>query len=354
MQLYHSAHNQWREHGETMKTIICEKPYKLKLKEVDPPLAQTGQALIRIKRVGICGTDLHAFEGNQPFFTYPRILGHELAGVIESIAENQDDLKQGDTVAIVPYLECGECIACRMGKTNCCSRLNVLGVHSDGGMQECISVPIDHLVKADGLDPDETAMVECLAIGAHAVRRTEIQPHEFVLVIGAGPIGLSTMQFAAAEGARVIAMDINDQRLEFCKEKLGVEFTLNAAGDTQTVLEQITGGEYPSIVMDATGNPESMRKALNFLSHGGKLVYIGLFIGDFSLNDPEFHKREATLLSTRNATRSDFQHVIKLMKKGAVSAKPLITHRSDFANLVDDFANWIKPENGVIKAVVDV
>ncbi len=324
------------------------------MQEVDPPVRQTGQALVRVKRIGICGTDLHAYEGNQPFFTYPRILGHELAGVIDSIAENPYDLKQGDTVAIVPYLECGECIACRMGKTNCCRRLNVLGVHSDGGMRELMPVPVDHLVKADGLDPDETAMVECMAIGAHAVRRAEIRPHEFVLVIGAGPIGLGTMQFAGAEGARVIAMDINDQRLAFCRQELGVEFTINAAAEPQTVLEQITGGEFPPVVMDATGNPESMRNALNFLSHGGKLVYIGLFIGDFLLNDPEFHKRETTLLSSRNATRLDFLHVIDLMKTGAVKTRPLITHRSDFTNLIDDFPDWTVPEKGVIKAVVNV
>lgn len=337
-----------------MKSIICEKPYKLNLKEVDPPAAQAGQALVRIQRVGICGTDLHAFEGNQPFFTYPRVLGHELAGIIDSIAEDHHDFKQGDAVAIVPYLECGECVACRMGKTNCCRRLNVLGVHSDGGLQEWIRVPVDHLVKADGLDPDETALVECLAIGAHAVRRAEIRPHEFVLVIGAGPIGLGTMQFAKAEGARVIAMDLNDRRLEFCKQQLGVDVTVNAAGESQTELDRITGGEFPTVVMDATGSSDSMRKALNFLSHGGRLVYLGIFMGDFLLNDPEFHKRETTLLSSRNATRHDFQQVINLMKTGVVAAKPLITHRSDFANLITDFPGWLIPENGVIKAVVNV
>jgi 2-desacetyl-2-hydroxyethyl bacteriochlorophyllide A dehydrogenase len=257
-------------------------------------------------------------------------------------------------VAIVPYLECGECVACRMGKTNCCCRLNVLGVHTDGGMQELISVPVDHLVRADGLDLDETVMVECMAIGAHAVGRAEIKPGEFVLVIGAGPIGLGTMQFAAAEGARVIAMDISDRRLAFCQQELGVEFTINAAGEPLVGLEDITGGEFPTVVMDATGNAESMRNALNFLSHGGRLVYVGLFIGDFVLNDPEFHKRETTLLSSRNATREDFQHVIELMKTGAVKTKPLITHRSDFTNLMADFPNWIGPEKSVIKAVVNV
>ena len=315
---------------------------------------EIGQALVRVKRIGVCGTDLHAYEGNQPFFTYPRILGHELAGIIDSIGENSDGLKPGDPVAILPYMECGECIACRMGKTNCCTDLNVIGVHSDGGMQEWISLPADHLVKAHGLDLDETALVECLAIGAHAVKRAGIQSNEYVLVIGAGPIGLGTMQFAKAEGAKVIAMDLVDNRLSFCKRELGVDFTINAATDVKTALAGMTGGDYPTVVMDATGNSKSMGNAINYLSHGGKLVYIGLFIGDFQLNDPEFHKRETTLLSTRNATRADFLHVIDLMKKGTVKAKPFITHRADFTNLTDEFPKWIHPETDVIKAIVDV
>jgi 2-desacetyl-2-hydroxyethyl bacteriochlorophyllide A dehydrogenase len=337
-----------------LKSIICQKPFDFDVIEVDKPEMKTGQALVRVKRIGVCGTDLHAYQGNQPFFTYPRILGHELAGIIDSIGENSAGLKSGDPVAILPYMECGECIACRMGKTNCCTDLNVIGVHSDGGMQEWISVPPDHLVKADGLDLDETALVECLAIGAHAVKRAAIQPNEFVLVIGAGPIGLGTMQFAKAEGAKVIAMDLVDDRLSFCKQELGVDFTINAASDAKTALAEMTGGDFPTIVMDATGNAKSMGNALNYLSHGGKLVYIGLFIGDFQLNDPEFHKREATLLSTRNATRADFLHVIDLMNQGTVKARPFITHRADFTNLKDEFPKWIDPENDVIKAIVEV
>lgn len=337
-----------------MKSIICQKPFQFDVIEVDKPAKQIGQALIRVKRIGICGTDLHAYEGKQPFFTYPRILGHELSGIIESIGENSAGLKPGDAVAILPYLECGQCIACRMGKTNCCTDLNVIGVHSDGGMREWISVPSDHLVKAEGLDLDETALVECLAIGAHAVQRAAIQPDEWVLVIGAGPIGLGTMQFAKAEGAKVIAMDLVDERLAFCQQKLGIDFTINAADDIKTVLAAMTGTDFPTVVMDATGNPQSMGDALNFLSHGGRLVYIGLFIGDFQLNDPEFHKREATLLSSRNATRTDFLHVIDLLNQGTVQAKPFITHRADFTNLKQEFPKWIHPQTKVIKVLVHV
>ena len=191
---------------------------------------------MRIRRIGICGTDLHAYQGNQPFITYPRIFGHELAGEIDSIEDNPYDLKPGDPVVMVPYLECGKCIACRMGKTNCCTQLKVLGVHSDGGMRQWMLVPSDHLIKAESLDLDQVALVECMAIGAHAVRRAEIQPNEYVLIIGAGPIGLGTMQFAKADGAKVIVMVINDQRLLFSKIAPGADFTVNAGTDPEEAL----------------------------------------------------------------------------------------------------------------------
>ena len=210
----------------------------------------------------------------------------------------------------------------------------------------------------DGLKSSDPVAIllcmECLGIGDHAVRRAGIQSNEYVLVIGAGPIGLGTMQFAKAEGAKVIAMDLIHDRLSFCKQELGVDFTINAASEAKTALAEITAGDFPTVVMDASGNSESMGNALNYLSHGGRLVFIGLFIGDFRLNDPEFHKREATLLSSRNATRADFLHVIDLMKKGTVKAKPLITHRADFMNLSVEFPKWIHPQSGVIKAIVDV
>ena len=132
-----------------MKAIICERPGQLMMKEIDPPHPKPGKALVRIRRVGICGTDLHAFRGEQPYFTYPRILGHELSGEIVGIGENPYSLKVGDPVVIIPYVSCGKCIACMQGKTNCCTRINLFGVHWDGGMQEYLSVPIDHLIRTE-------------------------------------------------------------------------------------------------------------------------------------------------------------------------------------------------------------
>ncbi|KSU80314.1 MULTISPECIES: zinc-binding alcohol dehydrogenase family protein [Fictibacillus] len=336
-----------------MKGIICEEPNAFKQIEVEKPVPMEGEALIRIRRVGICGTDLHAFSGNQPYFTYPRILGHELSGVIESIGANPFGYKEGDQVSIIPYLECGTCVACRNGKTNCCTDMKVLGVHADGGMREWMAVPVDHLIKTEGLSLDEAAMIEPLSIGAHAVRRSRLREGENVLVIGAGPIGLGVMAFAKAEGARVFAMDLDAERLNFCQKWADVDGIVNAADQPIEKLMELTNGELPTVVLDATGNARSMMGAFDYAAHGGTLVYVGLVKSDLTFSDPDFHKKELTLMGSRNATREDFDKVLNTVKSGEVDLKPYITHRSSLDEMISDFDGWLKPESKVIKAIVE-
>jgi 2-desacetyl-2-hydroxyethyl bacteriochlorophyllide A dehydrogenase len=337
-----------------MKTLICEKPGKLKYIKAEKPAALKDSAIIRIKRIGICGTDLHAFEGTQPYFSYPRILGHELAGELAGF-DNAPGFEQGEAVTFIPYFHCGKCIACRNGKTNCCSQIKVCGVHVDGGMVEYLSVPSISLVHGEGLSFDELALVEPLAIGAHGVRRAAVARGEYVLVIGAGPIGLGTMEFVRIAGGNVIALDINEQRLQFCREKLKVIHTLNALSpDIIEQLQKITGGEMPTVLIDATGNLQAINNAFQYMAHGARYVLIGLQKGDISFSHPEFHKREATLMSSRNATRQDFEHVIANMKKGEVKPATYITHRVLFDDVIGKFEEWINPANGVIKAMIEI
>lgn len=299
-----------------MKTLVCREPGKFEYETGTKPVLQKDQAIIRIKRIGICGTDLHAFEGTQPYFSYPRILGHELAGELVEF-DNAPDFQIGETVTFIPYFNCSTCIACRMGKPNCCTNIKVCGVHVDGGMVEYLSVPSYSLVHGEGLSFDELALVEPLAIGAHGIRRAAIEPGEYVLVIGAGPIGLGTMEFARIAGANVIALDINEQRLQFCKEKLKVAHTINVlTADVSEKLKEITNGDMPTVVIDATGSLKAINNAFQYMAHGARYVLIGLQKGDISFSHPEFHKREATLMSSRNATRQDFEHVIANMKGG--------------------------------------
>ncbi|CAM3717074.1 zinc-binding alcohol dehydrogenase family protein [Marinicrinis lubricantis] len=337
-----------------MKAIVCEEIGRFKQIEKEAPVLQDGNAMVRVKRIGICGTDQHAYRGNQPFFTYPRILGHELAGIIEEIGPNDGGLKAGDQVTVIPYLECGQCIACRSGKPNCCTQVNVLGVHIDGGMQERISVPVSHLIQTNDLTLDQTAILEPLSIGAHAVNRSDMKPGETVLVIGAGPIGLGVMAFAKYKGARVIAMDINDSRLAFCREWAGADETVNALEDAGAQLELLTGGDYPTIVFDATGNANSMMQAFQFVAHGGKLVYVGLVKADITFHDPDFHRREMTLMGSRNATMTDFKEVMEAVKQGSIDVDRYITHRATFDEMAGRFEEWLNPESKVIKAMVEL
>jgi len=337
-----------------LKTITLSKPGEFSLSETPKPAAPgPGEAIVRVHRVGICGTDLHAFRGRQPFFSYPRILGHELGVEIVQIGEGETfGLKPGDRCAVEPYLNCGSCIACRRGKTNCCAFLKVLGVHTDGGMRDLIAVPTHKLHRSETLSLEQLALVETLSIGAHAVDRAVIEPGEWALVIGAGPIGLATMQFAAAAGAKVIALDVNSERLAFCREKLQVNETVFGGEAAADQLRAITGGDMPTAVFDATGNAESMMGALKYVASGGRLVYVGLVLSDITFYDPDFHRKEITLLATRNSTGRDFKRIIGLLESGQVDTAPWITHRSSAAEMPAAFPTWLDPASGIIKAVV--
>ncbi len=337
-----------------MKTLVCMKPGLLEYNNSERPQLKKNHAIIKIKRIGICGTDLHAFEGTQPFFTYPRILGHELAGELFEF-DNAPGFTEREIVSFIPYFNCGNCIACRMAKPNCCTHLEVCGVHINGGMAEYLSIPSTSLLHGEGLTFDEIALVEPLAIGAHGIRRAVIEPGEFVLVIGAGPIGIATMEFARIAGGNVIALDINEQRLQFCKNKLDVDYIINASSsDVTEQLKQITNGDMPTVVVDATGNLKAINNSFQYMAHGARYVLIGLQKEAISFNHPEFHKREGTLMSSRNATRNDFEHVIRCIKKGEIKPGSYITHRVAFDEVAEEFESWLDPSKGVIKAMIEM
>jgi 2-desacetyl-2-hydroxyethyl bacteriochlorophyllide A dehydrogenase len=337
-----------------MQIIVCEEPGKMALGQREKTAIKEGYAQIKIRRIGVCGTDLHAFEGTQPYFNYPRVLGHELSG--ELVEPNgASGFKKGEIVTFIPYFNCGVCIACRSGKPNCCAKINVCGVHVDGGMAEYLNVPIYSLVHGEGLSYDELALVEPLAIGAHGIRRAGVKSGEYVLVMGAGPIGLGIMEFARIAGAKVIAMDLNTKRLEFCRDRLQIDHIINVS--TEDVLERlatITKGDMPTVVIDATGSLKAINNGFQYMAHGARYVLVGLQKGDISLSHPEFHKREATLMSSRNATREDFEHVISSMKKGLVQPSNYITHRVQFDKVPGVFESWLDPVNGVIKAMIEI
>lgn len=337
-----------------MRAVVLEKPGELRMIETETPDGpQAGTAIVRVRRTGICGTDLHAFEGSQPYFSYPRILGHELGVEVLAVGKNEKGLAAGDHCALEPYFNCGSCLPCRRGKTNCCLNLQVFGVHIDGGMREQVVVPVKKLHKSERLSLDQLALVEPLSIGAHAVRRASPESGDTVLVIGVGPIGLSVAQFVRQPEVEVIVMDVNEQRLDFCCETLGIKHRIDAKGDPLSQLHKLLGGDLPTVVFDCTGNRESMQNSFKYITNGGKLIFVGLFVGEVTFNDPDFHRRETTLLSSRNATGEDFQRVMQGMESGRIDVKPWITHRVLATSLTSTFPQWVKKDSNVLKAIVE-
>jgi 2-desacetyl-2-hydroxyethyl bacteriochlorophyllide A dehydrogenase len=337
-----------------MLQIVLDQPGKFSAQEGAEPAPAPGDALVRVHRVGVCGTDLHAFAGKQPFFSYPRILGHELGVEIIDPGTEPNGLKRGDRCSVEPYLNCGCCIACRRGKPNCCTELKVLGVHVDGGMRPLLAIPARKLHVSAKLDYEQLALVETLGIGAHAVERAAIQPDDFVLVIGAGPIGLSVVQFVMVRGAKLAVMDVAESRLAFCRDQLGVKHTVVGAADAAMQLKEIGGGDLPTIVIDATGNAQSMAGTFELAAHGSRIVFVGLCQGDVTFNDPNFHRRELSLHASRNAPPETFGAIIRLVEAGRVNTMPWITHRFALEETPVVFPERIAGNARVLKAMIAV
>lgn len=339
-----------------MKAIRLEQPGRFEVIDLpEPRRPQAGEALVRVHRVGICGTDISGFLGKMPFYSYPRIPGHELGVEVVEVAADVTNVKAGDRCSVEPYINCQQCSACMRGSGNCCKNLKVLGVHTDGGMRPRFIVPARKLHPSAKLALEQLALVETLAIGCHAVNRGKAQSGEHALVIGAGPIGLSVIEFLKLAGSRITVLDLNERRLAFCKNTMRVEQTIQSGdGSELKRLEALSAGELPTLVFDATGNAASMSNAFNYLGHTGRLVFVGIVTSEVSFPDPLLHAREMTLFASRNALPDDFRRIIRLIEEGRIDTRPWITHRTNFDSIIADFPGYTKPETGVIKAMVEV
>lgn len=338
-----------------MNAIVLEKPehfVRAQIPEPNQPVA--GEAVVRVSRVGICGSDVSGYLGKMPFYSYPRIPGHELGVEVLGVGPGVMNVKTGDRCSVEPYMNCGDCHACRKGASNCCANLKVLGVMTDGGMRERFIVPAHKLHPSAKLTFDQLALVETLAIGCHAVNRSALIKGENCLIIGAGPIGLSSIVFAKLTGAKTIVLDTNAQRLEFAKRIMGVDETIVLGDQVEQDLRRVTDGSLPDVVIDATGSNVSMSNAFGYIAPTGRLIYVGITTKDVTFKHPTFHKPEGTLFCSRNALPADFTRIIRLIETGEINTQPWITHRTNFENLIGDFPKFTKPETGVIKAMVEV
>jgi alcohol dehydrogenase len=338
-----------------MRAIVLQEPHRFERVDVEEPARpRPGEAVVRVHRVGICGTDVSGYLGKMPFFSYPRIPGHELGVEVVEVGPGVTNIKPGDRCSVEPYMNCGDCHACRKGASNCCANLKVLGVMTDGGLRERFTLRADKLHPSTKLSFDQLALVETLAIGCHAVDRSGLTRGENCLVIGAGPIGLSSIVFAKLTGARVIVLDVNPQRLEFCKKTMGVDETLVVSENVIEDLRRMTDGALPDVVIDATGNNVSMSNAFGYVAPTGRLVYVGITTKEVTFTHPTFHKPEGTLLCSRNALPRDFVRIITLIEEGQIDTRPWITHRTGFDEMAGVFDSYTRPETGVIKAVVEL
>lgn len=340
-----------------MKALLLRKPLELESCDIPEPAAPgPGEALVRVHRVGICGSDISGYLGKMPFYSYPRIPGHELGVEVLAVGDGVPHLKVGDMCSVEPYINDPNSFASLRGRGNCCESLQVLGVHTDGGMRSRFIVPARKLHPARTLSMEQLALVETLAIGCHAVDRCAPQGDETVLVIGAGPIGLSVIEFVKLTGARLIVLDMNRGRLDFCKNVMLVPDVVQYVGDGSELkkIEELTCGALPQVVIDATGNPKSMSGAFEFVGHTGRICFVGIIPGEVTFSDPLFHRREMTILASRNALPRDFGRIIRLIEGGKIDTRPWITHHYRLEDLPTAFPDIIKPETGVIKAMVEV
>ncbi len=340
-----------------MKAWQLVAPREFRRLDIDPPTEPgPGEALVQTHTMGICGTDVSCYLGKFPFFDYPRIPGHELGVEVLALGSGVTNVKVGDRCSVEPYMNCGSCFACRSGAPNCCAALKVIGVMTNGGLCDRFLVRAEKLHRSMKLNFEQLALVETLAIGCHATDRGAPNAGDHVLIVGAGPIGLATLEFSRLTGARITVMDLAESRLQFCRDNYAIE-NIILAGDIESALnkaKEITGGDLFKIVTDATGNARSMSGALSFVAPTGTLVYVGITTEEVSFKHPSLHRPEMTIRASRNALPADFARIIALIEDGTIDTTPWVTHRIDFDDVADEFPTMIDPASKVLKAMINI
>lgn len=309
-----------------MKAIKLAEPWNISCVEMEKPTPKEGEALIRVVAAGICGSDIGAFRGTNGLVSYPRVIGHELAGIVESIPENnKNGIKVGDRVVVDPYLYCGHCYPCSIGRTNCCTDLKVLGVHVDGGMAEYYCHPADMLIKIpEGMTWEQAAMAEPLTISLHGIHRGGLKAGEFCAIYGAGPIGLVAGMVAEAYGAHAIVIDLVQERLDFAK-KVGIEYVINSGKeDPIAKVAEITGGMMAQQVMECTGANPCVRGCLDLVSNAGRITLTGWPKKETSLPTDVITKKEVDIRGARTSA-GEFQEALELIATKRVDMDQILT-----------------------------
>ena len=309
-----------------MKAVYMEKPWNIEISDVQMPKAKEGEALLRVKSAGICGSDIGAFRGTNGLVSYPRIIGHEIAGEVISIPENnKNGIKPGDRVIVDPYLYCGHCYPCSIGRTNCCVDLKVLGVHVDGGMAEYFCHPADMLLKVpDDMPWDIIPLAEPLTIALHGIHRLNLKAGEHIAINGAGPIGLLAAMVALHYGAEPIMIDLVKERLDFAKS-LGVRYTINLREeDLVEKVSEYTNGRMAECVMEASGANSAIRATLDIVSHAGRIALTGWPKQETPIPTDMITRKEVDVRGARTSA-GEFPEAIDLIYHQKVDARRILT-----------------------------
>lgn len=336
-----------------MKAVMIEKPWDIKVVEREVPQLKDGEALIKVKAAGICGSDIGAFRGTNNLVSYPRVIGHEIAGEIVALkGDNPKGFSVGDRVVVDPYLYCGHCYACSIGRTNCCEDLHVLGVHVDGGMAEYYAHPSSMLVKIpEGMSWEMAAMAEPLTISLHGVHRGKIAKDEYALFYGAGPIGMLAALVAKLYGATPIVVDLVEERLEFVKS-LGIEYTINSGKENVVErVREITKGKMVQCVMEATGANACIRQALDVVCNAGRIVYTGWPKKTTDFPTDIITKKELDIRGGRTSA-GEFEEALEIINEDKIPVKALLTKCISVSEAPETVIDIEKNPGNYMKVVV--
>ncbi|MCG8484058.1 MAG: zinc-binding alcohol dehydrogenase family protein [Clostridia bacterium] len=334
-----------------MKVVQIEAPGKINIVDKEIPKRNKDEALLKIKYCGICGSDVAAYTGNQPFATYPRIPGHEFSAEIVEIDDNEDGLQEGMLVTAIPYFNCETCYPCQKGKRNCCENNETMGVQRDGSFSEYITMPVKRIIKAQGLSAQELALIEPFSISYHASKRVDMSEGKKVLVIGAGAIGLFALISAKMKNAEVYVCDVYDHRLEYAK-RLGAHGVINAHHeDVKEKVMAITNQNGMDIVMEAVGLPETFLNAIEWTSFGGQIVLIGNGKRHTEFNHSVILKKELDIFGSRNSTE-EMRELVELVKIHDIKVTEIVSDIVDFKDSIDAFEKLKNNDGTTMKVLI--
>ncbi len=336
-----------------MKAIQIITPENIQVVDLPTPVTGKGEVLLKINYVGICGSDLSTYLGKNTMAEYPRVPGHEISAIIAEVGEEVPDIfNAGQAVTVVPYTNCGQCSSCRKGRFNACRYNQTLGVQRDGAMQEFITVPWQKLIVDDHLSAKELAMVEPLTVGFHAIDRGRVTDIDIVMIFGCGMIGSGAIIRAALRGATVIAVDIDDKKLELAS-KIGATHVINSkTTNLHEALQEITNGHGPDVIIEAAGNPFTYVSALEEAAFAARVVCIGYAKNDVSFATRLWVQKEIDILGSRNATPSDFEAVINYLKQGTFPLDEMVSRIIVPEDAAATVAAWVVNPGQVTKILV--